>query len=97
MTLAFIFFIFSRIFINDEKDDIKSRLEIAELWLSGSAYIPGDMWTHAINIGDYKRVLIYDNLENDPGLNARITYNDQEYFWSLGMDGHIYFNGSRVI
>lgn len=55
------------------------------------------MWTHAINIGDYKRVLIYDNLENDPGLNARITYNDQEYFWSLGMDGHIYFNGSRVI
>lgn len=55
------------------------------------------MWTHGIHIGDYKRVLIFDNPENDPGLNIRVTTDGQETYWNFSHDGHIYVGGNLLI
>ena len=52
---------------------------------------------HGIYIGDQKTIFIFQNPEDDSGFHVQITKANIKYYWSFATDGHIYFNGSRII
>ena len=79
--------------LNDNLNELNSEFTDFK---SGEGY-GGNMWMHGLYIGDQKTIFIFQNPEDDTGFNVQITKNNINYYWSFATDGHIYFNGNKVI